>query len=218
MTPLQRIRWLLQQPWIVGVLSLVAVAYVARNIVVPLVRMYGGGSYVARSDDRAAGLSSPVRAPDSVLLATPDSAVAPGSGQTPADVFDRRFAWFDERGQQEVVRNPFLAADDPRQPGYRPPPAAQPAAPPERPVVVSAPVAPADLGLELTAVMRSGGGRLALINRQVVAEGDAVAARPRGNRGLSESAQRYRVEYIGERDVVLSGNDGQIMLVLPGGR
>lgn len=214
MSLMQRIRWLLQQPWFVGLLCLVAVLYVARNIVMPLVQMYGGGSYVARTADtpRDASVVSD-GFPVAALIGAPARSDVSVHHATPADVIERRVAWF--REAPAPPRNPFLPADDPRQPGYRPLPVVEAPVRPKTPVVVpAAPVATADLGLELTAVMRTPSGTLALINRQVVAEGDSVLSDPPRGVGTSLQSGRYRVEQIGEREVVLSGDRGRVLLHL----
>ena len=214
MSLMQRIRWLLQQPWFVGLLCLVAVLYVARNIVMPLVRMYGGGSYVTRTADAPRDASAGSSGfPGAALIGAPARSDASVHHATPTDLIERRVAWF--REASAAPRNPFLPADDPRQPGYRPPPVAAVPVQPKTPVVVpAAPVATADLGLELTAVMRSPSGTLALINRQVVAEGDSVSSDPQRGSGTSLQPGRYRVEQIGEREVVLSGEGGRVLLHL----
>lgn len=213
---LNRVRLLLQEPWFVGVLSLIAVLYVARNIVLPLVKMQSGGAYV----------SSPARTADTQRGTAPAASTAVGgmmpalgSGDVgrdalPADLAQRREQWFAEYDGWQ--RDPFLAADDPRQPGYRPPPVVAAAAELRGVAGAPAPAAPlanADLGLRLTAVMVTPQGRLALINRQVVAEGDRVSG---GGMRHGADAAGYQVEQIGERDVVLSGSAGRVRLLLTG--
>ena len=153
----QRCRVWLQKPWFVGVLSVVAVLYSVRNIVLPLMDM--------GSEQR----SVVAQASGGMLLPTMQ-----GSAASAAE-----FDLVAERQRLLAVgsygRNPFLMANDPRQPGFTESQGHTTVVASQRQLTALEQGA-IDVGqlFRLSALLRRDGQAAALINRQVVKLGQSV--------------------------------------------
>ena len=207
-----RIRIWLQKPWFVGVLSVVAILFSARNIVLPLMDIS-----VSNDQLTASGVATGV----SVQL-LPDSAGRTPGGKV-ADIAGLRTRYF---GDREYLRNPFLFADDPRQPGQLAvsiepsitrPGGVHPAADVES-------ISPERL-FSLNAILVRDGQKYALINRQVSAEGDPLTPGDAAvtTAGLSAPLrqqvqdlmrQEYTLTRIGQHDVEISYSAGDFTVSL----
>lgn len=164
---IKRARLWLQKPWFVGVLSVIAILYSARNIVLPLIDL---SSDKPKRSVVAKGASSNLLLPG-------------GGGGSEAEL---------EIGQLRLTqltgisyrRNPFLLANDPRQPGFEL--SSQPTV--ERvysgAATTGKPISPISL-FELNAILDRDGRRVAMINRQVSGQGDLIS--PQANH-LAEEA------------------------------
>lgn len=221
---LARVRVWLQKPWFVAVLALIAVLYVARNIVLPIMRLYGWSSPVAstapaRSGPVAAGAGS------AGVMVSPVAGAASPAG-TPAAALPEDLAAVRRRelGNLGLSRDPWLYANDPRQPGGRA--QARPKTlvqvtgdAPRQPAPI--PVRAADIGLRVGAVMSGPTGYSALINRRVVRPGDTVLAAPSpgqspGEVAVTQEPVAYQVLRIEARLVDLRGPGGRLRVYLGG--
>ncbi|MDF1817464.1 MAG: hypothetical protein P1U54_02385 [Immundisolibacteraceae bacterium] len=208
---IQRVRIWLQKPWFVGVLSAIAILFSARNIVLPLMEISSGVDIPAAT---VGGLSNQ------------RSALIPMSGGVdgqPVNLARLRHEYFNGSSYQ---RNPFLLADDPRQPGNR-------SVSPEVPVISSASktgvieaevVGPERL-FALNAILIREGKKYALVNRQVSGVGDLIEpsnvalARMKLTSLQRKQAQQmlefdYRLQRIGQGEVEISSPFGDFMVSL----
>ena len=189
MTIIQRCRVWLQKPWFVAVLSIVAVLYSLRNIVLPLIDM---GSHQAEV--------TPVAGGDLLLSADQESGV--GQSDT-VDLVAERLRLLAAGSYQ---RNPFLMANDPRQPGFSESQNHTALIAPKRklPTLERDTINVGQL-FRLSALLRRDGQAAALINRQVVKLGQSV--RPSDewlDQSNISSAQKSQLKTLLEGDYFLS--------------
>lgn len=227
MSFIKTIRAWLQKPWFVGALGLVALAYVGRNIVLPIVRMTSGGSYAQSQGEPASrtDTTSPT-SPGASLVAGALSAIDGSTlGATPPKDFRRLRDTMLGEVSDTFTRNPFLAANDPRQPNARPSglgSMTDPSLADDRGGEAEAPrpLIAADLGLQLSAIVAGPSGNLALINRRVMGVGDEISAQLPEQSGLaglfgpSTRDRTLRVDAIHATEVLLSGSLGRFRLQL----
>jgi hypothetical protein len=207
---IQRIRVWLQKPWFVGVLSVIAILFSARNIVLPLMEVSSGTNRPTAATGRSNQRSALI----------PVSGAAGGES---ANLARLRHEFF-HGGQYQ--RNPFLLADDPRQPGNRSAisdaPVKSPAA---RTEVIDAGVVSPDKLFALNAILIRDGKKYALVNRQVSGIGELIE--PSGsalNRMKLTGPQReqaqqmlkfdYRLQNIGPGEVEISSPYGSFTVSL----
>jgi len=208
---IQRVRTWLQKPWFVGVLSVIAILFSARNIVLPLMEISSGADKPAAA---AGGLSNQ------------RSALIPMSGDgdgEPVNLARLRHEYFNGGSYQ---RNPFLLADDPRQPGNR-------SVIPEVPVmssasktgVIDAEVVGPERLFALNAILIREGKKYALVNRQVSGVGDLIEpsnsalARMKLTGPQRKQADQmlkfdYRLQSIGQAEVEISSPFGDFTVSL----
>ncbi len=188
MNIVQRCRVWLQKPWFVAVLAVVAVLYSVRNIVLPLIDMGSGQDEVV------------AQASGGALLPT----VQGGAGST------TEFDLVTERQRLlaggSYRRNPFLVANDPRQPGFTES-QGQPTeiAPKAKSAVLDQGTINVGQLFRLSALLRRNGQAAALINRQVVQLGQSV--RPSDewfDKSKLSSSQKLQLKTVLEGDYFLS--------------
>jgi len=159
---IKRIRLWLQKPWFVGLLSLVAILFSARNIVLPLIDIS------SKKSDRVAASG---KAGNNLIVA------AAAGGESSEGQLNIRQLRMMQLAGVDYRRNPFLFADDSRQPGF------DPLIQPEIQQVyvgsqeVSKVIEPSSL-FELNAILDRDGNMVAMINRQVAGRGDRVQPEP----------------------------------------
>ena len=167
-------------------LSLVAIAYSARNIVLPLIDL-SSDQPIESAGASAGGL------------------LLPSGTQSTADELDLARLRADQLTGIGYRRNPFLLAEDPRQPGYELS---------DRPVVEvvygekqTRPIQVSSLFI-LNAILDRDGQRVAMINRQIISQGGFVV--PQSDQiEISElsPAQQVRLSLLLEREYKLTGID-----------
>jgi len=214
----RRIRVWLQKPWFVGALSVIAILYSGRNIVLPLMEI-------------SADNEKPVAGGGQVAPAViaQNSTLTPLVGDEASHVGDVASLRLRSFSGGNYERNPFLFADDPRQPGYQ-----EPVKPPVKQYIGNASISDAVTDgkairpqrlFSLNAILVRDGQKYALINRQVSAEGDAIVATEASiNADELSGVQRqqlqellalnYTLTQIGESEVEISGPVGSFSLSL----
>lgn len=152
---IKRARLWLQKPWFVGVLSVIAILYSARNIVLPLIDL---------SSDK----------PKRSVVATSSNLLLPGGGGGSEAELEIGQLRLTQLTGISYRRNPFLLANDPRQPGFEL--SSQPTV--EKvysgAAATGKPINPTSL-FELNAILDRDGRRVAMINRQVSGQGDLIS-------------------------------------------
>lgn len=191
-----------------GLLSLVAILFSARNIVLPLMDLSSANEKLA------------VRS--GTLLAAQGISSGPGSVDHPAaaqitDVAAVRSLYF---GDGSYRRNPFLYADDSRQPGQRSSLKQIVFKAVGQAAAVVEPVSPETL-FSLNAILVRDGQKYALINRQVSAVGDVVLPIAQDGYTPGQRLQleqmlkmEYTVKKISQNSVELGSSDGNFDLSL----
>lgn len=210
---LNRLRRLLQQPWFVGLLVLIAIGVSVRNIVLPLMRMGEAGVVAANQGETLADTGG--------MIVRPGQAQAGVSGP-PADYPALRARFFSVA--REHPRNPFKAVAPPKLVVVEGDVVEEPAPLPaeQAPGLTQALV---DKIFTLQAVMSRPGGQLALISREMVKVGEPLrvgylqqspdeAIQRALAEGLIAYGMPFRVEKIDPQKVLISREEKQFELLL----
>ena len=156
MSFIKRIRLWLQKPWFVGLLSVIAILYSARNIVLPLI-----------------DLSSNKPKQGAIAKGSTSSPLLPGGGDSPEVQLKIGQLRLTQLTGISYRRNPFLLANDPRQPGFELTSQLAVAKVYTGEVKTGESLHPTSL-FELNAILDRDGRRVAMINRQVSSQGDLI--------------------------------------------
>ena len=171
---IKRIRLWLQKPWFVGLLSVVAILFSAKNIVLPLIDISSKKSVSSRSaSSRSVPVATSANSASNLIVAAAAPADAESSGG-PLNIRQMRTI---QLSGIDYRRNPFLFANDSRQPGFDPLIQTEVQQVYVGSQEVAKVIEPSSL-FELNAILDRNGSKVAMINRQVAGRGDLVQPEP----------------------------------------
>ena len=171
---IKRIRLWLQKPWFVGLLSVVAILFSAKNIVLPLIDISSKKSVSSRSaSSRSVPVATSANSASNLIVA----AAAPADGESSGGPLNIRQMRTIQLSGIDYRRNPFLFANDSRQPGFDPLIQTEVQQVYVGSQEVAKVIEPSSL-FELNAILDRNGSKVAMINRQVAGRGDLVQPEP----------------------------------------